>query len=239
MFIAEVLAINSDEKYIDDILQNINQMGESYDLWEMFEGISLYSISSIYGAFKAMINIYLEVKDLYQDDVSKFEFISKQIENLKQKSKEIKEYCEKEFYDNNRDTYVRNVKDRRIDMSIIGSIVPFEMFPAKDLKVEKTIEEINKTLRTYTGGYIRFEGDEYIGGKNPWPIVTLWISWYYLEIGDKEKALECFEFVANSASSHGFLGEQVNNETMEPCWVIGLTWSHAMFLITLKKLMEK
>ena len=227
------------EKYIDDILQNINQMGESYDLWEMFEGISLYSISSIYGAFKAMINIYLEVKDLYQDDVSKFEFISKQIENLKQKSKEIKEYCEKEFYDNNRDTYVRNVKDRRIDMSIIGSIVPFEMFPAKDLKVEKTIEEINKTLRTYTGGYIRFEGDEYIGGKNPWPIVTLWISWYYLEIGDKEKALECFEFVANSASSHGFLGEQVNNETMEPCWVIGLTWSHAMFLITLKKLMEK
>ena len=56
-------------------------MGESYDLWEMFEGISLYSISSIYGAFKAMINIYLEVKDLYQDDVSKFEFITKQIEN--------------------------------------------------------------------------------------------------------------------------------------------------------------
>lgn len=95
------------------------------------------------------------------------------------------------------------------------------------------------TIRTYTGGYVRYENDGYMGGKNPWPIVTLWISWYYLKTNNIGKALECFDFVTKSSSKHGFLGEQVNNETMEPCWVIGLTWSHAMYLITLKKLIEK
>ena len=32
---------------------------------------------------------------------------------------------------------------------------------------------------------------------------------------------------------------QVNNDAMKPAWVIGLTWSHAMYIITLNKLLEK
>ena len=35
------------------------------------------------------------------------------------------------------------------------------------------------------------------------------------------------------------LGEQVNNDAMKPAWVIGLTWSHAMYVVTLKKLLEE
>ncbi len=223
------------EKYIDDVLQNKNQMQKSYDLWEEFEGISLYSISAIYGAFNSMIEIYNELEE---DNFNSSEFISIKVENLKNKLKEIKEYCIKTFYDEDRNSYVRNIEDRRIDMSIIGSILPFKMFEANDIKVQNTIEQINNTLRTYTGGYVRYENDGYLGGKNPWPIVTLWMSWYYLEIGNIEKAKELFTFVTNSASQHGLLGEQVDNETMKPCWVIGLTWSHAMYLITLKKLMD-
>ena len=108
-----------------------------------------------------------------------------------------------------------------------------------DKKVKNTIERINMTLRTYTGGYIRYENDTYMGGYNPWPIATLWMAWYYLEAGDNEKALENFAFVTNSASGHGYLGEQVNNDAMKPSWVIGLTWSHAMYLLTLEKIIEK
>ena len=227
------------EKYIDDILQDINQMGYSYDLWEEFEGYSLYSISAIFAAFKSMIKIYQEVQELYNDDKPKIEFISNQIEKLQNKSEEIKRYCDSTFYDNNRNSYVRNAVDRRVDMSIVGSVVPFKMFSKEDIRVQNTINEINNTIRTYTGGYVRYENDGYMGGKNPWPIVTLWISWYYLETGDVEKALECFNFVVNSSSEHGFLGEQVDNETMKACWVIGLTWSHAMYIITIQKLIEK
>ena len=109
----------------------------------------------------------------------------------------------------------------------------------KEKNVLNTIDRIDMTLRTYTGGYIRYEGDGYMGGYNPWPIATLWMAWYYLEAGDEKRALENFAFVVNSASSHGFLGEQVNNDAMKPNWVIGLTWSHAMFLLILDKLLEK
>ena len=78
-----------------------------------------------------------------------------------------------------------------------------------------------------------------MGGCNPWPISNLWMASYYIETGEYKKALENFNFVTNSASDVGLLGEQVNNDLMKPAWVIGLTWSHAMYLIVLEKLIEK
>ena len=145
----------------------------------------------------------------------------------------------KTFYDNEKNTFVRNLKDRKIDSSIAGLIVSYNMFSLEDKKIQNTIDKINLTLRTYTGGYIRYENDNYLGGYNPWPIATLWMTWYYLGVGNIDEAIKCFNFVINSSTEHGFLGEQINNEEMKPCWVIGLTWSHAMFLITLKMFLEK
>ena len=130
------------------------------------------------------------------------------------------------------------MNDKKIDISLLGTLIPFEMFEIDNEKTKNMIEKINLLLRTFTGGYIRYEGDGYMGGYNPWPIATLWMAWYYLEAGEGEKALELFAFVTNSASGHGFLGEQVNNETMKPNWVIGLTWSHAMYVIILEKLIK-
>ena len=59
---------------------------------------------------------------------------------------------------------------------------------------------------------------------------------YYLEIGEKKKAKETFDFVLKTVGKHSFLGEQVDNSTLKPNWVIGLGWSHAMFIIVLEKL---
>ena len=59
---------------------------------------------------------------------------------------------------------------------------------------------------------------------------------YILEQNNKEKAKECLDFVINSASQHGFLAEQIDNNTMQPAWVIGLGWSHAMFIILLNQM---
>ena len=91
------------------------------------------------------------------------------------------------------------------------------------------------TLRTYTGGYIRFENDSYLGGNNPWPIATLWMALYYIKAGNKRIAKEAIEYVAKTATDLGFLAEQVDNKTMKSNWVIGLGWSHAMFIIALKE----
>ena len=229
-------AVNFLEKYIEDLLEQKGKFQLSYDLWEEFEGVTLYSLSTIYAAFKAMLKIYAEVKSVLETNKVKHE---KHIELIQKRIDEIKEYCLKTFYDDNKKSFVRNTVDRKIDISSLGAIVPFGMVSPKEKIVQNTIERINMTLRTYTGGYIRYENDGYMGGYNPWPIATLWMAWYYLEAGDENRALENFAFVVNSASSHGFLGEQVNNDAMKPNWVIGLTWSHAMFLLILDKLLEK
>ena len=45
------------KKYIEDIISGKKEMQASYDLWEMNEGIHLYSISSIYAAFISILNL--------------------------------------------------------------------------------------------------------------------------------------------------------------------------------------
>lgn len=224
------------EKYIDDLLNKKGQFRLSYDLWEEFEGVSLYSISAVFGAFSAMLEIYGIVKGMFENNRLKVEAINKQIKKIEILVLQIKEFCLTTFYDENKKSYIRNTVDRKIDISLIGSVTPFNMFTPKEKNIENTIERINMTIRTYTGGYIRYEGDSYMGGYNPWPIANLWMACYNLEAGENKKALENFNFVTNSASEYGFLGEQVNNDAMKPAWVIGLTWSHAMYIIVLEKL---
>ena len=145
---------------------------------------------------------------------------------------EIKKYILSNLYDENTKSFLRNLNDQKTDISNLGIVVPFSIFTPKEKKVQNTVEKINMTLRTYTGGYLRFEEDHYRGGKSPWPIATLWMAMYYQKTGEKKKAKECIEFVVNTANEHGFLAEQVDNQTMKPNWVNGLAWSHAMFILS-------
>lgn len=231
-------AINFLKKYVEDIFQETNKCGISYDLWEEYEGVNLYAVSSIFASFNAMIKIYEELKEEFTKNRVKQENVNKEKETLRNLSVTLREYILKNFYDESKKSLVRNLEDKTLDISILGTVIPFELFSPKDKKILNTVERINMTLRTYTGGYKRFETDTYREGK-PWIIATLWIAEYYLEIGEKQKAKECFDFVIKTSTEHGFLAEQINNSTMQPDWVIGLGWSHAMFIETLKKLIEK
>ena len=231
-------AIKFLQKYVTDILEKENKMHVSYDLWEMYEGVHLYSMASIYSAFEAMINIYEELKEEFTKNRVKQENVNKEKETLRKELVKLKEYCLKNFYDETKKSFVRNLEDKKIDISILGAVTPFKMLTAKEKKVLNTVERINMTLRTYTGGYQRFEKDHYMGG-NPWVIANLWMANYYLETGENKKARECFDFVLQTAGKHGYLAEQIDNSTMSPAWIIGLGWSHAMFIITVQKMLEK
>ena len=229
-------AIDFIDRYVTDILDEKFEMRKSYDLWEEYEGISFYSMCSIYGAYNAILKIYKEVKSEFANNRLRIEAMEKRKSIVEKRIRAIKEYILKTFYDESKKSFIRNNDDKRIDISILGGVVPFEVITPKEKKFTTTIERMDMILRTYTGGYIRYEDDRYNGGYNPWVIATLWMANYYLESGEKKKAKECFEFVVKSASEHGLLGEQVNNETMNPSWIIGLTWSHAMFIIVVNKL---
>ena len=222
------------KKYIQNVLDGKEEEYRSYDLWEENEGIHTYSLAAIFASFDIMLKIYEIVKPEFKENRLKIEKIEKEIIVLRKYLVEIKDYILKNLYDNNRKTFIRNI-DGKMDISLLGLVTPFDMFSAKEKKILNTIERMELTLRTYTGGYLRYEGDNYVGG-NPWVIANLWMAKYYLEAGNKKKAIECFEFVVKSATDHGFLPEQVDNNTMQAKWVIGLGWSHAMYIDVLNKL---
>ena len=211
----------------------------SYDLWEMCEGIHLYSLASIYSAFEAILKIYKAlVKNVsdFENNRLKEEKIQKNEKELEKLLVGIKAYINENLYDEYKKSYVRNTEDKKMDISILGIVTPFKLFKPKEKKIQNTVERINLSLRTYTGGYQRFEQDNYRNG-NPWPIANLWMTLYYIEVGDKKKAKETFDFVVKTCGKHYFLGEQIDNNTLKPDWVIGLGWSHAMFIIALKALL--
>ena len=233
-------AVDFLKRYVKDIIEKTNKYHVSYDLWEMCEGIHLYSLSCIYASFEAMLRIYKalgkNVSD-FENNRLKDEKVQKSKLEIEKLLVEIKKYINENMYDEERKSYVRNPEDRKMDISIVGTVTPFNVFTPKEKNVLNTIERINLSLRTYTGGFQRFEGDHYMNG-NPWPIANMWMTLYYLEKGEKTKAKETFDFVVKTVSKLNFIGEQVNNSTLEANWVIGLGWSHAMFILVLEKMLN-
>ena len=118
----------------------------SYDLWEMSEGIHLYSLSSIYAAFESMIKIYgLLDKNIsdFENNRLKGEKVLKSINELRYLQEEIKKYIDNNLYEEKTNTYFRNIDDKKMDISILGAVEPFNVFSAKDDKIENTVEKIN------------------------------------------------------------------------------------------------
>ena len=229
-------AVDFLKRYVRDLIDVTGIYHVSYDIWEMYEGTHLYSLASIFAAFESMIKIYKALGNNvseFENNRLKEEKINKNIDEILKLQVEIKKYIDTNLYDENRKSYVRNTEDKRIDISMLGAVVPFNVFSPKEKKILNTIDNINLTLRTYTGGYQRFEYDHYRNGA-PWTIANLWMTLYYLENGEKKKAKETFDFVLKTAGKHGLLGEQIDNNTLKPNWVIGLGWAHAMFIIVLK-----
>lgn len=231
-------AITFLKKYVNDLFEETHKYKLSYDIWEENEGVHFYSLISILAAFDSILKIYgvlgKNISD-FENNRLKEEKINKNKNEIGMLQIELKKYIEEKMYDDNKKSYVKSLNDRRIDISLLGSVVPFKVFSSKEKKISNTIENINMNLRTYTGGYLRYENDHYRNGS-PWVISNLWMTLYYLEIGEKKKAKETFDFVLKTVGKHGFLGEQIDNSTLKPNWVIGLGWSHAMFIIVLEKL---
>ena len=204
-------------------------------------GQRLYSLSSIYAAFEAIIKMYRKLnKNVSEFDNNRLkeEKVLKSEKELKYLQTEIKKFINEKMYDKETNSYLRNTEDKKMDISMLGAVEPFNVFKPKEKKILNTVEKMNLSIRTYTGGYQRFEQDHYMNG-NPWPISNLWMTLYYLEAGEKQKAKETFDFVVKTVGKHYFIGEQIDNNTLKPNWVIGLGWSHAMFIIVLERLYGK
>lgn len=202
---------------------------KSYDLWEENEGVHLFSLSAIYAAFESMIQIYkmlIRENKVYSGKKQEYDNL---IQRYVEYKKRIKQYILENLVDKQKQVLVRNDNDRKCDISIIGACVPFKVFEPTDEIMKNTVDYINYTLRTFSSGYLRYQDDHYVGGEYPWIISTCWMGMYYNMIGDKKRYEECLKFVINSETNLGLLPEQCSNDFSER-WVIGLAWSHVMFL---------
>jgi glucoamylase len=133
--------------------------------------------------------------------------------------------------------YLRR-RDATIDASILGLSFPYEVFSPSDPRMMATAETIFSRLTTPVGGIRRYEDDPYRGG-NPWVICTLWLAIQDLASGRQERALDLYKWVVEHRTSLDLLPEQVDRVTGEPCWVIPLGWSHAMFILATRALTGK
>jgi GH15 family glucan-1,4-alpha-glucosidase len=134
------------------------------------------------------------------------------------------------------------LSDARIDASMLGLVYPFEVFPATDRRIVKTVNEIEKKL-VVAGGVHRYEDDEYDGwicdsthrnkGAGAWPILNFWLSVYYARTGQGKKALQYYNWVLSRVRK--FIPEQIFENNIQVS-VKPLCWSHAMFVIASKEL---
>lgn len=224
----------------------------SYDLWEERLGEHTYSAASVFAALKAGAYIANELQ-----------IVEPFAELWNEKAEKIKKAIEERLWNKEEKRFFRSIKtrldwwncgtaeiklnefgdklevaevDTTVDISLLGLTIPFNTFDVKDEKIKKLVRDIEERLDGFpSGGYGRYEYDSYIGG-NPWVISTLWLSLYYIEVGDIEKGKELFIWAVKHATNLGFLPEQVDKFSGEPAWVMQLAWSHAMFIIVLDKL---
>ena len=217
-----------ENKYVTDVEKKDDLLlYPSYDLWEEREGVHTYSLGTIYAAFKAMINMYNIVIDANRNE---------KIKNLQSYCIKIKQYIEENFYTG--EYFKRNSIDDYADISLLGLAVPFDVFDVNDEMISKTALRLEHYLSDHKGGLKRYENDNYVGG-NPWTIANLWMALYYAKKGNILKSKEYFNWVVDTMCKHGYLAEQINTQSQEPSWVIGLGWAHAMYIIVLEELYGK
>ena len=66
--------------------------------------------------------------------------------DVEKNNEEIKKYINENLYDTEKNTYVRNIEDKKMDISILGAVTPFNVFKPKEKKVRNTIEKIERNL---------------------------------------------------------------------------------------------
>lgn len=128
--------------------------------------------------------------------------------------------------------------DPVLDISLLGIAVPFAAVPADHDYMRRTADAVEAALTVpAVGGIKRYENDIYIGG-NPWVLTTLWLAHYRIQTGSIDDAKRLLQWVLDHRTETGLLPEQVDKNTGETAWVVPLTWSHAMFILTVFMLAE-
>ena len=218
------------EKGANFLTEHINQAKNlpdgSYDLWEERFGIHAYSTAAVIAGLRASAKCALELEEVKLQ--IKWEQVADKLKTALDKL--WRENLHRFVRTLNGDTYQH--EDHEIDISLLGLTIPFLVYDPLDERIQQMAKLLENNLTSEkTGGIKRYVQDTYIGG-NPWVLCTLWLAQYYIATEEFAKAKNLFNWVIDHRTKLSLLPEQVQKDTGEPAWVIPLTWSHAMFVLT-------
>ncbi|MFP4654317.1 MAG: glycoside hydrolase family 15 protein [Methanohalobium sp.] len=233
--------------FMDDYRYPNSLPRESFDLWEERRGIFTFTSAAVYVGLTAAENISGLFDDTYTCNICRSRYLT------------LRNAILKELFSREKGIFLRGIKyrnqninqkkvDLTIDSSVYG-IFEFGMLPADDERVIRTMKNIENNLWVgKSGGVARYENDYYYRKSdkypgNPWITCTLWLAKWYIAksnvLDEMEKALELINWVADCSLETGIMPEQVHPLTGESISVAPLTWSHAEFVDTVTKYVEK
>jgi GH15 family glucan-1,4-alpha-glucosidase len=220
----------------------------SYDLWEEKFGTSTFTSSAVFGALTVATNL--------SELLGKME----KAQMYKQVAEEIRENILKYLYDSNTGNFlkliVRNtgenkiIPDATLDASSAFGIFNFGVLPSDDKRLKQAMKQTKEglTWKEGFGGVVRYAGDRYYTDPgnplgNPWIITTLWMTQWAIAQATKEEDFEDIrkqlDWVEARATPAGILSEQINPWTGEQISAAPLTWSHAEFINTVTKYLDR
>ncbi|KKR10445.1 MAG: Glycosyl hydrolase, family 15 [Candidatus Woesebacteria bacterium GW2011_GWA1_39_21] len=218
----------------------------SFDIWEMKYGQNTFTSSCVVGA--------LEVAGKFAQLLGK----EKHAKNYLGVAEKVKSAIVNKLWDEKMSYFVKHMVsdgksdlfDKTVDASSFYGVYKFGILPLNDKKlIDAHRVLIDKlALKSQAGGVSRFEGDQYHhpGGNvpgNPWIITTLWDTQYKIDLvkseSDLANVVSDFTWVTKKALSSGILSEQINAHNSQPLSAAPLIWSHAEYVITVVKYLEK
>ncbi len=206
----------------------------SYDLWEQKFYITTYTTAVVYAALQAAA----ELADAAHDAANAVRW--------REAAQAISEAAHQHLYDGDSGQLVKGLyyqdgqrqRDTTPDIATFFGVFMYGLFAPDSPEFRGTLASMEREFAIDgTRGIPRFADDAYnrsaASGSNAWPVTTLWMAQYYLESGDRERALGLLEWVRAHAWPSGVMAEQVDLATDQIVSVAPLTWSHAEYISTL------
>jgi glucoamylase len=221
----------------------------SWDLWEERRGVLSWTVAAVHAG---LIAAALFAQAFGEEDLR---------DKYRAAAHEIRAGADAHLWSDSAGRFLRMVNfsangtlipDETIDASVAGLFL-FEMYPADDPRIVKTMEAVREQLwvKTDVGGVARYPNDYYhqvshdVGNVpgNPWFICTLWLARWLIArattADDLAPALELLHWVNRAALPSGVLAEQVHPYTGAPLSVSPLTWSHGEVVQTVVDYLDK
>lgn len=218
----------------------------SYDLWEERRGMLSYTTGAVFGGLTAA-SLFCTV--FGEEDLAEhYQQVASEIRDAASKylwRPDLNRFCRMIYRDNNGAL----AYDDTHDASLWG-LFAFGLYDAGDERIVATMNALREKLwlKTEVGGMARYENDSYhraepIFPGNPWFLCTLWLADHLINTAEKGKdlddSLQILEWVAEHALPSGVLAEQVHPVSGKPLSVSPLTWSHATFVSSTRRIMRK